>query len=106
MRRWYVSIKYETNESRRLYKLLSSSSSSASFSSSIVLDLIGSKSGRRTADGSVKMNAGDADRQIKQMVNFILQEAHEKANEIRIKVKEKKQKSCRVEVGEGLGAKR
>uniref|UniRef100_M4C544 V-type proton ATPase subunit E n=1 Tax=Hyaloperonospora arabidopsidis (strain Emoy2) TaxID=559515 RepID=M4C544_HYAAE len=31
------------------------------------------------------MNAGDADRQIKQMVNFILQEAHEKANEIRIK---------------------
>lgn len=32
------------------------------------------------------MNASDADRQIKQMVNFILQEAHEKANEIRIKV--------------------
>jgi V-type H+-transporting ATPase subunit E len=31
------------------------------------------------------MNASDADRQIKQMVNFILQEAHEKANEIRIK---------------------
>ena len=33
------------------------------------------------------MNASDADRQIKQMVNFILQEAQEKANEIRIKVK-------------------
>ena len=33
------------------------------------------------------MNASDADRQIKQMVNFILQEAREKANEIRIKVK-------------------
>jgi V-type H+-transporting ATPase subunit E len=32
------------------------------------------------------MNASDADRQIKQMVNFILQEAQEKANEIRIKV--------------------
>ncbi|TMW69668.1 hypothetical protein Poli38472_001824 [Pythium oligandrum] len=31
------------------------------------------------------MNASDADRQIKQMVNFILQEAQEKANEIRIK---------------------
>nr|CCA23878.1 Vtype proton ATPase subunit E putative [Albugo laibachii Nc14] len=31
------------------------------------------------------MNASDADRQIKQMVNFILQEAREKANEIRIK---------------------
>ncbi|TDH70335.1 hypothetical protein CCR75_002905 [Bremia lactucae] len=31
------------------------------------------------------MNASDADRQIQQMVNFILQEAHEKANEIRIK---------------------
>lgn len=33
------------------------------------------------------MNASDADRQIKQMVNFILQEAQEKANEIRIKVR-------------------
>lgn len=33
------------------------------------------------------MNASDADRQIKQMVNFILQEAREKANEIRIKVR-------------------
>ena len=32
------------------------------------------------------MNTSDADRQIKQMVNFILQEAQEKANEIRIKV--------------------
>jgi len=32
------------------------------------------------------MNSSDADRQIKQMVNFILQEAQEKANEIRIKV--------------------
>jgi len=31
------------------------------------------------------MDSSDADRQIKQMVNFILQEAHEKANEIRIK---------------------
>ncbi|OQR83935.1 V-type proton ATPase subunit E [Achlya hypogyna] len=31
------------------------------------------------------MNTSDADRQIKQMVNFILQEAQEKANEIRIK---------------------
>ncbi|KDO20737.1 ATP synthase subunit [Saprolegnia parasitica CBS 223.65] len=31
------------------------------------------------------MNSSDADRQIKQMVNFILQEAQEKANEIRIK---------------------
>ncbi len=29
---------------------------------------------------------GDANRQIKQMVNFILQEAHEKVNEIRIRV--------------------
>lgn len=29
---------------------------------------------------------GDANRQIKQMVNFIMQEAHEKVNEIRIKV--------------------
>jgi len=28
----------------------------------------------------------DQNRQIKQMVNFILQEAHEKVNEIRIKV--------------------
>lgn len=35
------------------------------------------------------MNASDADRQIKQMVNFILQEAQEKANEIRIKVKDR-----------------
>ncbi|KAI9917664.1 hypothetical protein PsorP6_012480 [Peronosclerospora sorghi] len=33
------------------------------------------------------MNASDADRQIKQMVNFILQEAQEKANEIRIKAR-------------------
>lgn len=33
------------------------------------------------------MNPTDADRQIKQMVNFILQEAQEKANEIRIKVR-------------------
>lgn len=34
------------------------------------------------------MSAGtpDANRQIKQMVNFIMQEAHEKVNEIRIKV--------------------
>ncbi|CAI5743403.1 unnamed protein product [Peronospora destructor] len=31
------------------------------------------------------MNASDADRQIKPMVDFILQEAQEKANEIRIK---------------------
>ena len=31
------------------------------------------------------MNSAAADRQIKQMVNFILQEAQEKANEIRIK---------------------
>lgn len=30
----------------------------------------------------------DANRQIKQMVNFIMQEAHEKVNEIRIKVRE------------------
>lgn len=30
---------------------------------------------------------GDANRQIKQMVNFILQEAHEKVNEIRIRVR-------------------
>ena len=28
----------------------------------------------------------DTSRQIKQMVNFIMQEAHEKVNEIRIKV--------------------
>ena len=28
----------------------------------------------------------DTNRQIKQMVNFIMQEAHEKVNEIRIKV--------------------
>lgn len=28
----------------------------------------------------------DSNRQIKQMVNFIMQEAHEKVNEIRIKV--------------------
>jgi len=28
----------------------------------------------------------DSSRQIKQMVNFIMQEAHEKVNEIRIKV--------------------
>lgn len=30
----------------------------------------------------------ESSRQIKQMVNFIMQEAHEKVNEIRIKVKE------------------
>lgn len=30
--------------------------------------------------------AADSSRQIKQMVNFIMQEAHEKVNEIRIKV--------------------
>lgn len=30
---------------------------------------------------------GDANRQIKQMVNFILQEAHEKVNETRIRVR-------------------
>ena len=30
--------------------------------------------------------AVDTSRQIKQMVNFIMQEAHEKVNEIRIKV--------------------
>ncbi|RYY88653.1 hypothetical protein EON63_02075 [archaeon] len=30
--------------------------------------------------------SGDSSRQIKQMVNFIMQEAHEKVNEIRIKV--------------------
>lgn len=29
--------------------------------------------------------ANDSSRQIKQMVNFIMQEAHEKVNEIRIK---------------------
>lgn len=28
----------------------------------------------------------DTERQIKQMINFIMQEAHEKVNEIRIKV--------------------
>ena len=32
-----------------------------------------------------KMSA-DSSRQIKQMVNFILQEAHEKANELKLKV--------------------
>ena len=31
-------------------------------------------------------DSGNASGQIRQMVNFILQEAHEKANEIRIKV--------------------
>ncbi len=30
--------------------------------------------------------SGESNRQIKQMVNFIMQEAHEKVNEIRIKV--------------------
>ena len=30
--------------------------------------------------------SSDSSRQIKQMVNFIMQEAHEKVNEIRIKV--------------------
>ena len=30
--------------------------------------------------------SNDSSRQIKQMVNFIMQEAHEKVNEIRIKV--------------------
>jgi hypothetical protein len=39
-----------------------------------------------TNSSAATMNASDADRQIKQMVNFILQEAQEKANEIRIKV--------------------
>lgn len=32
--------------------------------------------------------SGESNRQIKQMVNFIMQEAHEKVNEIRIKVRE------------------
>ena len=30
--------------------------------------------------------SADSSRQIKQMVNFILQEAHEKANELKLKV--------------------
>lgn len=33
------------------------------------------------------MAGKDSNRQVTQMVNFILQEAHEKVNEIRIKVK-------------------
>lgn len=33
------------------------------------------------------MAQNQSDRQIKQMVNFIMQEAHEKVNEIRIKVR-------------------
>ena len=32
--------------------------------------------------------------QIRQMVNFILQEAHEKANEIRVKVRRWRSESC------------
>ncbi len=32
------------------------------------------------------MSQNQSDRQIKQMVNFIMQEAHEKVNELRIKV--------------------
>jgi hypothetical protein len=35
---------------------------------------------------SALFNMSDSSRQIKQMVNFIMQEAHEKVNEIRIKV--------------------
>ena len=31
--------------------------------------------------------SSDSSRQIKQMVNFIMQEAHEKVNEIKIKVR-------------------
>ena len=34
-----------------------------------------------------KMNSSDSSKQIKQMVNFIMQESHEKVNEIRIKVR-------------------
>jgi vacuolar-type H+-ATPase subunit E/Vma4 len=33
------------------------------------------------------MAQNQSDRQIKQMVNFIMQEAHEKVNEIKIKVR-------------------
>ena len=36
---------------------------------------------------SVSSAMADTSRQIKQMVNFIMQEAHEKVNEIRIKVR-------------------
>ena len=35
--------------------------------------------------------------QIRQMVNFILQEAHEKANEIRVKVRLDCKRNCRNE---------
>ena len=39
----------------------------------------------RDTFSTIKMSA-DSSRQIKQMVNFIMQEAHEKVNELKIKV--------------------
>ena len=36
------------------------------------------------------MNSSDSSKQIKQMVNFIMQESHEKVNEIRIKVRKRR----------------
>lgn len=40
--------------------------------------------------------SADANRQVKQMVNFIMQEAHEKVNEIKIKVRSLKISTCLV----------
>lgn len=64
--------------------------------------------GEDSCKTTATMNASDADRQIKQMVNFILQEAQEKANEIRIKVRFLRYKEWRksrvLDLGSSRGA--